>query len=177
STRGSRTASQRRQMTIPGAEAVRASGQDNLSGKSSWRLSSLPAPTLRRGIPLFFTTGRWTSGDASSSARRRKGPRKICKGPEGTDRRERKEHREFSASSSLRSLRPLRFGLALDLKKLANDHGVTFDTVQTGALAELGTLVRPMTTEEQAVLQKLVDHIYEEFLQWVARCRNLTTNR
>ena len=37
------------------------------------------------------------------------------------------------------------FGLALNLKKLANDHGVTFDAVQTGALAELGTLSRPMT--------------------------------
>ena len=38
------------------------------------------------------------------------------------------------------------FGLALNLKKLANDHGITFDAVQTGALAELGTLSRPMTT-------------------------------
>ena len=69
------------------------------------------------------------------------------------------------------------FGLALNLKKLANDHGVTFDAVQTGALAELGTLTRPMTTAEQVVLQKLVDQVYDAFLQRVARCRNLTTNR
>ena len=27
------------------------------------------------------------------------------------------------------------------------------------------------------MLQKLVDHIYDEFVQRVARCRNLTTNR
>ena len=69
------------------------------------------------------------------------------------------------------------FGLTLDLKKLANDHGITFDAVRTGALAQLGTLTRPMTPEEQAVLQKLVDHFYDEFVLRVARCRNLTTNR
>ena len=27
------------------------------------------------------------------------------------------------------------------------------------------------------MIQKLVDHVYDEFLQRVARCRNLTTNR
>jgi protease-4 len=69
------------------------------------------------------------------------------------------------------------FGLALNLEKLANDHGVTFDTVKTGALADLGTLFRPMTSQEQDVVQRFVDHIYDEFLQRVAQCRNLTTNR
>jgi protease-4 len=68
-------------------------------------------------------------------------------------------------------------GLELNVKKFANDHGITFDSVQTGALAELGTLSRPMTPEEQAVVQNLVDHIYDEFVQRVAQCRNLTTNR
>ncbi len=69
------------------------------------------------------------------------------------------------------------FGLGLNLKKLANDHGITFDAIQTGALADLGTLSRPMSLEEQAVIQKLVDQIYDEFIKRVARCRNLTTNR
>jgi protease-4 len=69
------------------------------------------------------------------------------------------------------------FGLGLNVKQLANDHGITFDDVKTGALAELGTLSRPMTPEEKAVVQNLVDRIYDEFLQRVARCRNLTTNR
>jgi protease-4 len=44
-------------------------------------------------------------------------------------------------------------------------------------MADLGTLARPMTPEEQAVLQNLVDHIYDEFVQRVALCRKLTTNR
>ena len=51
-TRGSRAASRRRRMTIPGAEAARVSGQNNLPGEGWLRLSSLPAPTVRHGIPL-----------------------------------------------------------------------------------------------------------------------------
>ena len=69
------------------------------------------------------------------------------------------------------------FGLGLNMKKLANDHGITFDAVKTGALAELGTLSRRMTPEEQAVVQNWVDHIYDEFVERVAQCRNLKTNR
>ena len=69
------------------------------------------------------------------------------------------------------------FGLGLNVKKLANDHGITFDGVKTGALAELGTLSRRMTPEEQAVVQNWVDHIYDEFVERVAQCRNLKTNR
>jgi protease-4 len=69
------------------------------------------------------------------------------------------------------------FGLTLNLKKLANNHGVTFDEVKTGALADLGTLSRPMTPEERAVLQNLVDRIYNEFVLRVSVCRKLATNR
>jgi protease-4 len=69
------------------------------------------------------------------------------------------------------------FGLALNVQKIANEHGITFDTVKTGALADLGTVSRPMTPPEQAVIQNVVDHIYDEFIQRVALCRKLTTNR
>jgi protease-4 len=69
------------------------------------------------------------------------------------------------------------FGLTLNIQKIANDHGITFDAVKTGALADLGTVSRPMTIEEQAVIQKYVDHIYGEFVERVALCRKLTTNR
>jgi protease-4 len=69
------------------------------------------------------------------------------------------------------------FGLMLNLKTLANDHGVTFDTVKTGALADLGTIARPMTPEEHAVVQNVVDYIYDQFVLRVAQCRRLTTNQ
>lgn len=69
------------------------------------------------------------------------------------------------------------FGLTLNLQKLANDHGVTFDTLKTGALSDLGTITRPMKPEEQAIFQRVIDRIYEAFVLRVAQCRNLSTNR
>jgi protease IV len=69
------------------------------------------------------------------------------------------------------------FGLMLNVKKLANDHGVTFDLVKTGALADLGTITRPITEAERDVMTDLIEGIYGQFIGHVARCRNLTTNR
>jgi len=69
------------------------------------------------------------------------------------------------------------FGLGLNLKKLANDHGITFDSVQTAAMADIGSLSRPMKPDELVLLQNLVDHFYDGFVQRVAQCRHLTTNR
>jgi len=69
------------------------------------------------------------------------------------------------------------FGLAMNYKKLANDHGFTFDAVKTGALADLGTASRPMTPEELAVMQKFIDHFYDGFIERVGRGRGMPTNR
>ncbi len=67
------------------------------------------------------------------------------------------------------------FGLTLNAQKIANDHGITFDTVKTGALADLGTITRPMTPDEQAVIQNHIDHFYDVFIQRVADDRKMTT--
>ena len=69
------------------------------------------------------------------------------------------------------------FGLTLDLQKLANNHGVTFDSVQTSTLADIGTLFRPMTPQEHTVIQNLIDDFYDGFVERVAQCRHMTTNR
>lgn len=69
------------------------------------------------------------------------------------------------------------FGLMLNVKKLANEHGVTFDLVKTGELADLGTITRPITDTEREVMTDLIEGIYGQFIGHVARCRNLTTNR
>jgi protease IV len=69
------------------------------------------------------------------------------------------------------------FGLAFNAQKIANDHGITFDSIKTGELADLGTISRPMTPAEQAVIQNFVDHFYDAFIQRVALGRKLTTNR
>ena len=69
------------------------------------------------------------------------------------------------------------FGLHLNLQKLANDHGVTFDTVKTGRFADSGTISRPLSDEEMAQMQDLVDSFYADFLARVSSGRNLATNR
>ena len=69
------------------------------------------------------------------------------------------------------------FGIQFDIKKLANDFGVTFDSVKTGKFADALTMSRPKTPEELAVLQRLVDWIYGEFVAKVAEGRGLTPER
>ncbi len=65
------------------------------------------------------------------------------------------------------------FGLQFDIKKLANDLGLTFDSVKTGKFADTLTISRPKTDEEMAVFQRMVDWIYGEFVAKVADGRHL----
>jgi protease-4 len=65
------------------------------------------------------------------------------------------------------------FGIQFDIQKLANDHGVTFDGVKTGKFAGSLTIERPKTEEEMAVLQRMVDWIYGQFVAKVAEGRKL----
>jgi protease-4 len=65
------------------------------------------------------------------------------------------------------------FGIQFDVKKLANDFGITFDSVKTGKFADAITITRPKTDEELAVFQRLVDWIYGEFVNKVADSRKL----
>jgi protease-4 len=64
------------------------------------------------------------------------------------------------------------FGLLPNVKKLANDHGITWDGVQTARLA-LPSLSRPSTPEEMARIQTVVDDIYDQFLSKVAESRDM----
>ncbi len=65
------------------------------------------------------------------------------------------------------------FGMQFDVKRLANDFGITFDAVKTGKFADAITISRPKTPEEIAVLQRMVDWIYAEFIAKVAEGRKL----
>ncbi|MBM3853786.1 MAG: signal peptide peptidase SppA, partial [Verrucomicrobia bacterium] len=69
------------------------------------------------------------------------------------------------------------FGLQFDIKKLAGDFGVTFDSVKTGKFADALTISRPKTPEELAVLQRMVDWIYGEFVAKVAEGRGLEAEK
>ncbi len=66
------------------------------------------------------------------------------------------------------------FGLLFNVEDLAQDNGVTWDAVSTAALADLYTASRPQTPAELAVLQRVVNRIYELFINTVAEARSLS---
>ena len=68
------------------------------------------------------------------------------------------------------------FGMLPNVRKLATDHGISFDGVQTAKLA-LPSLFRPASPAELARIQGLVDHIYDQFLTKVAEGRNMKRER
>ncbi|MFN7956948.1 MAG: signal peptide peptidase SppA [Holophagaceae bacterium] len=65
------------------------------------------------------------------------------------------------------------FGMLPNVKKLANGHGITWDSVQTAKLANPMTLTRPKSDLELNRIQGLVDHIYEQFVAKVADSRKM----
>jgi protease IV len=65
------------------------------------------------------------------------------------------------------------FGIQFDVQKLANNFGITFDRVKTGKYADALTIARPKTDEELAILQHMVDWIYDQFVTKVSESRKL----
>ena len=68
------------------------------------------------------------------------------------------------------------FSLIPNVKTIASEHGITFDTVKTGKYADLYTLMRPRTSDEMAILQRSTDAIYNAFIERVANARHLSTD-
>jgi len=66
------------------------------------------------------------------------------------------------------------FGLLPNAQKLANNNGITWDSLATGPYANLYTIARPRTPAEMALLQKFVDEFYTDFIDLVAQGRKLT---
>lgn len=66
------------------------------------------------------------------------------------------------------------FGMLPNIQEIANRHGVTFDTARTSRLADVFSIARPKTELEMELVQEHVDQIYEEFIERVARGRNIT---
>jgi len=64
------------------------------------------------------------------------------------------------------------FGMFPNARKLANNHGITFDSVQTARIGN-PSLFKPMNSEEQQRAQALVDYIYDQFLEKVSESRNI----
>jgi len=65
------------------------------------------------------------------------------------------------------------FGLFMDVQKLGNDFGITWDTAKTGNYADFETISRPKTPQELALAQSRVDDLYSKFLNKVSDSRGI----
>jgi len=69
------------------------------------------------------------------------------------------------------------FGILPNAQKLMNEKlGITFDNVKTGKHSDLGSLVRPVSSEEALIIQSGVDSVYTDFISVVSRGRNIALN-
>ncbi|POY36043.1 signal peptide peptidase SppA [Solitalea longa] len=67
------------------------------------------------------------------------------------------------------------FGIIPNAQKFFNNKlGVTFDGVKTGEYADMGTISRPLTESERAILQQQVNNTYGTFTKKVAEGRKKT---
>ena len=69
------------------------------------------------------------------------------------------------------------YGLLPNIQKLAAEHGVSWDRIQTSKLADPTTLARPKTEAELGRIQVVVDDIYEQFLARVSTSRRMTRDQ
>ncbi|AFY35548.1 signal peptide peptidase SppA [Calothrix sp. PCC 7507] len=65
------------------------------------------------------------------------------------------------------------FGILFNGQKLANDNGITWDSVKTARYADSQTVSRPKSPEELALYQRSVNRIYNLFLNKVSQGRKL----
>ena len=69
------------------------------------------------------------------------------------------------------------FGLLLNLQKIANDNGVTWDVLKTARFADIGTISRPQTAAELQLQQAVVDALYDRFISLVAESRQIAKDK
>ncbi|TAF07373.1 MAG: signal peptide peptidase SppA [Nostocales cyanobacterium] len=65
------------------------------------------------------------------------------------------------------------FGVLFNGQKLANNNGITWDTVKTAQYADNQTVSRPKSPQELALYQRSVNRIYNMFITKVAQGRKL----
>ncbi|MDF5708729.1 MAG: signal peptide peptidase SppA [Nostoc sp. S4] len=69
------------------------------------------------------------------------------------------------------------FGVLFNGEKLANDNGITWDSVKTGRYADSQTVSRPKSPQELALYQRSVNRIYDMFLNKVSQGRKLSEQK
>jgi protease-4 len=69
------------------------------------------------------------------------------------------------------------FGVLFNGQKLANNNGITWDSVKTARYADTQTVARPKSPQELAIYQRSVNRIYNLFLNKVSQGRKLPGQR
>ncbi|MCJ8164519.1 signal peptide peptidase SppA [Pontibacter sp. E15-1] len=70
------------------------------------------------------------------------------------------------------------FGVIPNVKGFLNDKlGITVDHVSTGKFSDMPTITRPMTAQEQEIVQHQIDQIYETFTSKAAKGRNMSQDK
>ena len=69
------------------------------------------------------------------------------------------------------------FGMLFNGEKLANNNGITWDSVKTARYADSQTVSRPKSPQELELYQRSVNRIYNMFLNKVSQGRNLPGQR
>jgi len=60
-----------------------------------------------------------------------------------------------------------------NLTEIFDKIGYRSEIVKSGKLKDIGAINRPMTSEERALLQEIIDNVHQQFVDAVARSRNL----
>jgi len=66
------------------------------------------------------------------------------------------------------------FGLYFNIQDIAKEYGVNFDSVKTSPYADIFSAMKPRNDQEMVMLQRLIDMIYDSFIERVAEGRKLT---
>ena len=69
------------------------------------------------------------------------------------------------------------FGVLFNAQELANNNGITWDSVKTAKYADAQTVSRPKSPQELAIYQRAVNRIYNLFLTKVAQGRNIPQSK
>jgi len=65
------------------------------------------------------------------------------------------------------------FGMFVDIQKLSNNFGITYDAAKTNTYADFDTISRPKTPAELTLAQAQVDYLYGKFIEKVSTSRNI----
>ncbi len=67
------------------------------------------------------------------------------------------------------------FGMVPNMQDFFNEKiGITFDNVQTNRLADMGSIIKPLTREQREIIEEGIGQVYDTFIAHVAEGRNIT---